>query len=203
MAGAGRISATSGGFLLTESGTAHSINADFTRSQKTDSKVTFLDEATGAPRWTAQWEGRSAESPVLLGDRVYLYTRERNVGTASLGLDAEGKEVQHFNLPFEWNVSAGVLTHGRELFFHGLSSFGPFIVAFDPATGRQTWRVKPSASEAPCPTSVVLSRCCTTPSMMGLTPWWTSPRIRCSRRVQPGVGRSRDGRGERCGLFLG
>ena len=138
--GVGRVSASPGGFLLTESGTTHIINADFSRSHETRSKVTFLDEATGAARWTVQWAGRSAESPVVLGDRVYVYTRESNVGTAALGLDPAGKEVQRFNLPFPWNVSAGVLTHGRELFFHGLSSFGPFIVAIDSATGRETWR---------------------------------------------------------------
>jgi outer membrane protein assembly factor BamB len=138
--GTGRISATSAGFLLTESGTAHVINADLSRSHLTSSKLTLLDEATGAQRWTAQWEGRTAESPVLIEDRVYVYTRESNVGTAFLGLDSAGKEVKRIKLPFEWNVSAGVLIHGHEIFFHGLSSYGPFIVAYDPATGREIWR---------------------------------------------------------------
>ncbi|HJW31895.1 MAG TPA: PQQ-binding-like beta-propeller repeat protein [Holophagaceae bacterium] len=138
--GAGRITPATGGFLIANSGTTHAIQADFTRTRKTTGTLTFLDGGSGLPRWTAQWEDRSVESPVQLGDRVYVYTREFKVGTFCLGLDPSGKVVQRFALPFDWNVSAGTIAHGRELFFHGLSSSGGFVVAYDPATGQETWR---------------------------------------------------------------
>jgi hypothetical protein len=60
----------------------------------------------------------------LLGDRVCVYTRESNVGTAAMGLAPAGKEVQRFNLPFPWNVSAGVLAQGPT-----------HLQALEPATG--------------------------------------------------------------------
>jgi len=73
---------------------------------------------------------------------VVVYSRQRNVGTGAIVLDADGKELQRIGLPFPWNVSAGAFAHGHEVFFHGLSSEGPFIVAVDPATGKETWREK-------------------------------------------------------------
>lgn len=136
----GTVTPLAGGFLAIGTEVTHAIQANFARTVKTVSRIARLDEASGAARWSVQWEGRTAESPALVQDRVYVYSRERNVGTFCVGLDASGQQVQRFALPFEWNISAGVLQQGRELFYYGRSSYGGFIMAYDPARGQQTWR---------------------------------------------------------------
>ncbi len=60
--GGGEISAISSGYLLNETGTTYTLNADLSRSRVMNSKVTLLDEATGAPRWAAEWSGRAVDS---------------------------------------------------------------------------------------------------------------------------------------------
>lgn len=137
--GAGRITPVAGGFLALQSGTTYVINPDLSRGKLMRSEVSFLDETTGAPRWSAKWDGLLVDSPVLLGGHAWVHTHSRAAGTAAVMLDESGKEVRRLKLPFDENAGAGMFAHGHELFLHGTSSFGPFVAAVDPATGDETW----------------------------------------------------------------
>lgn len=137
--GHGDITSFPGGFLASWSGTSHAINADLSRTHHTTSELSVLDAATGATRWTAQWDGSFAVRPVALGDRIYVYFRAPATGNALIALDAAGKEVQRIPLPDAWRDGRSLLATGGEVVVHGVSTASTTVTAFDPATGRQTW----------------------------------------------------------------
>ena len=130
------------------------------RGPNRDGAVTSFSEPASWPeRLTAQWTvdvGLGYATPLLVGDRIYMYTRQ-NEDEVMMALDARsGEIIWRTSYPAPFDMSPATARHrggpkstptfadGR-LFTLGISGI---VTAFDAETGRQLWQ-KPAPPVEP------------------------------------------------------
>ena len=130
------------------------------RGPNRDGAITSFSEPASWPeRLTAQWTvdvGLGYATPLLVGDRIYMYTRQ-NEDEVMMALDARsGEIIWRTSYPAPFNMSPATSRHragpkstptfadGR-LFTLGMSGI---VTAFDAETGRQLWQ-KPAPPVEP------------------------------------------------------
>jgi outer membrane protein assembly factor BamB len=141
---------------------AQSGSADWPqwRGPKRDGVVTSFTEPTAWPeQLTRKWKidvGTGYATPVLVGNRVYMYSR-RGDNEVLAALDAgTGREIWQSSYAAPFNVTPPAASHGKgpkstptfaggTLYTLGMSGI---VTAFDAATGKQLWQ-KPSPPVAP------------------------------------------------------
>ena len=122
------------------------------RGPNRDGVVTEFDEPISWPtdlshRWQIE-VGLGYASPVLIGDRIYMYTRQSEE-EVMLALDAEsGETLWRASYPAPFEMVRAAFRHGPgpkstptfadgRLFTLGMSGI---VTAFDAETGRQLWQ---------------------------------------------------------------
>src|SRR5262245_6781055 len=130
------------------------------RGPKRDSAVASFTEPRSWPdQLTEKWKvdvGLGYATPILVGNRVFIYTR-RGEDEVMTALDADtGKVVWQTSYPGPFTISPAAARHGPgpkstptyasgKLFSLGM---GGVVTAFDAATGKQVWQ-KPAAPVGP------------------------------------------------------
>ncbi len=131
------------------------------RGPNRDGAVTFFDEPASWPaELTEQWKvdvGLGYATPLLVGDRIYMYTRQGDE-EVMLALDADsGDVIWRAGYPARFRMNpAATSRHGAgpkstpafadgRLFTMGMSGI---VTAFDAETGRQLWQ-KPAPPVQP------------------------------------------------------
>lgn len=113
--------------------------------------------ATDNIAWTTPLAGIGHSSPIVVGDRVFVFGRQ-DADEVLQALDAaSGKQVWQARYPAPFKISPAANRHGDgpkatptfsagKLYTLGM---GGVVSAFDAATGKQIWQTGPSASPAP------------------------------------------------------
>jgi outer membrane protein assembly factor BamB len=134
------------------------------RGANRDGVVTgFTAPATWPEQLTQRWKievGLGYATPIVVGNRVYVFSRQGNDEVMS-GIDAaSGKVLWRTAYPATFEMSSAAKAHGpgpksTPVFFNGrLYSIGMTgaVTAFDAATGKQLWQ-KPGSTPLPMYTS--------------------------------------------------
>lgn len=122
------------------------------RGPKRDGVITaFSAPASWPEQLTEQWKvevGQGYATPVLVGDRLYLYTRQKEDEVMS-ALDARtGKVIWRTSYPAPFTMNSSTARHGPgpkstptfasgRLFTLGMTGV---VTAFDAATGKRLWQ---------------------------------------------------------------
>ena len=130
------------------------------RGPNRDGAVTSFSEPASWPEGlTAQWTvdvGLGYATPLLVGDRIYMYTRQ-DEDEVMMALDARsGEIIWRTSYPAPFNMNPAASRHragpkstptfaGGRLFTLGMSGI---VTAFDAETGRQLWQ-KPAPPVQP------------------------------------------------------
>lgn len=130
------------------------------RGPNRDGVLAAFREPTSWPeRLTPKWKvdvGLGYATPIVVGNRVYMYTRQ-NENEVMLALDADtGKVIWQTSYPAPFTMNPAAARHGQgpkstPTFVNGrlyTLGMGGIVTAFDAATGKQLWQ-KPGPSVGP------------------------------------------------------
>jgi len=127
----------------------------------------FTAPATWPETLTQRWKvevGLGYATPLVVGDRIYMFSRQGGNEVMSALDAATGKTLWQTGYPAPFTMQSGAARHGEgpkstPVFFNGrLYSIGMtgVVTAFDAASGRQVWQ-KPGAEIVPRYTSHAFS----------------------------------------------
>lgn len=131
------------------------------RGANRDGIVTSWVEPKAWPdKLTAKWKvpiGLGYASPIVVGDRVFMFTRQETDEVLQAIDAATGKPIWQARYPAPFKMSSAANRHGDgpkatptfsagKLYTLGM---GGVVSAFDAATGKQLWQTGPSAAPAP------------------------------------------------------
>ena len=155
---------------VTATGQARQAASDVTQwrgANRDGAQAGFTAPASWPAQLTQRWKievGTGYATPIVVGNRVYLFSRQGEEEVMS-GIDAaSGKVIWRtaYTAPFEMNSAArphGPGPKSTPVFFNGrLYSIGMTgaVTAFDAATGKQLWQ-KPGSMPVPMYTSHAFS----------------------------------------------
>jgi outer membrane protein assembly factor BamB len=131
------------------------------RGPNRDGAVTSWVEPKAWPETlTAKWKipvGIGYATPIVVGDRVFVFTRQETDEVLQAIDAATGKQIWRSRYPAPFKMSPAANRHGDgpkatptfnagKLYTLGM---GGVVSAFDAATGKQLWQTGPSAAPAP------------------------------------------------------
>ncbi len=149
---------------------AQQRTADYTQWRGPDrdgGAVSFSAPTAWPERLTQKWKvevGTGYATPLVVGNRIYLFSRQGDNEVMS-ALDADnGKEIWHTGYPVTFTMNPAATKHNQgpkstPVFSNGkLYSIGMtgIVTSFDAATGKQLWQ-KPGSSIVPMFTSHAFS----------------------------------------------
>jgi outer membrane protein assembly factor BamB len=125
--------------------------------------ASFTESQTWPERLTQRWKvevGLGYATPLLVGDRIYLFSRQGDNEVMTAFDAATGRRIWQTGYPVTFEMHSAAVRHERgpkstPLFAEGrLYSLGMtgVVTAFDAATGRQLWQ-KPGSDIVPMYTS--------------------------------------------------
>jgi len=156
--------------FLTAAGQARQAASDVTQwrgANRDGAQTGFTAPAAWPAQLTQRWKidvGSGYATPIVVGNRVYVFSRQGEEEVMS-GIDAAGGKViwrTAYAAPFEMNSAArphGPGPKSTPVFFNGrLYSIGMTgsVTAFDAATGKQLWQ-RPGSMPVPMYTSHAFS----------------------------------------------
>jgi outer membrane protein assembly factor BamB len=129
--------------------------------------TTFTPPATWPDTLTERWKievGTGYASPIVVGDRVYVFSRRGDNEGMSAHEAATGKELWRFGYPAPFTMNSAAARHnqgpkstpvfsGGKLFSIGMTGV---VTSWDAASGRTLWQ-KPASSPVPMYTSHAFS----------------------------------------------
>jgi outer membrane protein assembly factor BamB len=121
--------------------------------------ASFNEPQAWPPQLTQRWKvdvGLGYATPLLIGDRIYLFSRQGDNEVMSAFDAATGKQLWQTGYPAMFEMQGGAARHERgpkstpvfnsgKLFSIGMTGI---VTAFDAATGRQLWQ-KPGSKLVP------------------------------------------------------
>jgi outer membrane protein assembly factor BamB len=129
--------------------------------------ASFTEPRTWPERLTQRWKvevGLGYATPLLVGDKIYLFSRQEENEVMSALDAANGKVLWQTGYPAPFTMHSAAVPHGKgpkstPVFANGkLYSIGMTgtVTAFDAATGKQLWQ-KPGTNPVPMYTSHAFS----------------------------------------------